>query len=126
VSATPTPVESAKISQDGAPQVDPFHNPTYPARTHFHDREKLQSVLRDAEERLSTTRQKLGTMDSHPRRAEFVRLYHQLMGARDQIADCARRIPLEAADLYNEDQERYHNAVAAFERIWNKWEAAGK
>jgi hypothetical protein len=61
-------------------------------------------------------------MAHDPQRATHVRLYHQLMGARDQIADCVRRMPLEAADLYEEDQERYQNAVAAFERTWGKWQ----
>jgi len=108
---------------DGASAADPFHNPSYPARTHFHEREKLQASLHEAEERLSAARQKLTALANHPEKATFVRLYHQMMGARDQIAECVRRIPLEAADLYDEDAERYKQAVAAFERTWKKWQA---
>lgn len=119
--ATPTPTEPTSVASDGAPSVDPFRNPSYPARTHFHEREKLEASLRDAEERLSAARQKMGAISNHPQTAALTRLYHQLMGARDQIADTVRRIPLEASDLYREDQERYHNAVAAFERVWRKW-----
>jgi hypothetical protein len=116
-------VEQEKgISSDGSPTVNPFHNPSYPIRTHFPEREKLEASLRDAEERLSAARQKLPTLDNDSRKPRFVRLYHQLMGARDQIADCIRRIPLEAGGLYREDEERFHNATAAFERIWRKWE----
>ncbi len=122
MSSIPTPVEPKTVSGDGAQSVDPFHNPSYPARTHFNEREKLKAALHDAEERLRAAREKLATMDNHPQKAAFIRLYHQLMGVRDQIADSVRRLPLEAGDLYGEDQERYHDAVAAFERIWRKWE----
>jgi hypothetical protein len=125
VSATPTSVEPKAISSDGSRPDDPFHNPSYPARTHFHEREKLEASLRGAEELLNAARQKLSAMANHAERAKFVRLYHQMMGARDQIADSVRRIPLEAADLYEEDKERYRNAVAALERTWRKWQAPG-
>jgi len=114
-----------RVSSDGPRTVDPFHNPSYPARTHFHEREKLEESLRAAEERLSAARQKLSAFASHPQNAAFVRLYHQMMGARDQIAECVRRMPLEAAELYEEDNERYVQAVAALERTWGKWQAAG-
>jgi hypothetical protein len=121
VPATPTPAQAKNVSADGSPIDDPFHNPSYPNRTHFHEREKLEASLRGADELLSAARQKLNAMANHPQRATFVRLYHQMLGARDQIAECIRRIPLEAADLYKEDQERYHNGVAALERTWRKW-----
>jgi len=118
-------VEQKSVSGDGSRAVDPFHNPSYPARTHFQEREKLEESLRAAEERLSAARHELSALANHPREATFVRLYHQMMGARDQIAECARRIPLEAADLYEEDRERHVQAVAALERTWGKWQAAG-
>jgi hypothetical protein len=118
-------LEQKSVSGDGSRPVDPFHNPSYPARNHFHEREELEESLRAAEERVSAARQKLSALTSHPQRAAFVRLYHQMMGARDQIAECAGRIPLEAADLYQEDKERYVQAVAALERTWEKWQTSG-
>jgi hypothetical protein len=124
VSATPTRLEQKSVSGDGSLTVDPFHNPSYPARTHFHERAKLEESLNAAEERLCAARQKLSSLANHPRQAAFVRLYHQMMGARDQIADCVRRIPLEAADLYDEDKERHLQAVAALDRTWGKWQSA--
>jgi hypothetical protein len=51
-----------------------------------------------------------------------VRLYHQLLGARDQIAECARRMPLETGELYQEDKERFAQATGALERVWQRWE----
>jgi hypothetical protein len=124
VSATPVSQEPKNAPADGACTAEPFHNPSYPVRTHFQERQKLQATLRDVEDRLSAARKKLDAIANDSQRARSVRLYHQLMGARDQIAECVRRIPLEAAALYVEDQERYHNAVAAFERIWGKWQGS--
>ena len=53
MSATPTPTEQKSVSGDGSPAVDPFHNPSYPARTHFHERAELEESLRMADERLT-------------------------------------------------------------------------
>jgi hypothetical protein len=123
VSATPNPPATLNVAGDGSRTDDPFHNPSYPARTHFHEREALEASLIEAEERLTAARQKLSAMANHPQRAEIVRIYHQMMGARDQIADSARRMPLEAAALYEEDKHRYVQAVAAFERTCRKWQS---
>ncbi len=125
MSATPTPLDQKRASGDGPHTVDPFHNPSYPARTHFQERAELEESLRAAEERVSAARQKLSAIANHPQQAALVRLYHQMMGAHDQIADCVRRIPLEAAGLYEEDKERHVQAVAALEWTWRKWQAAG-
>ena len=59
------------------------------------------------------------------RRAGLERLYFQMLGARDQVAEAVRRLPLETGDLYDEDKERYEEAVAAFERVCSSWEKAG-
>ncbi|MGO9917854.1 MAG: hypothetical protein ACLQIB_24560 [Isosphaeraceae bacterium] len=125
MSATHTPLEQKSVSSDGPRGADLFHNPSYPARTHFQERQELEESLRVAEERVSAAGQKLTAVADHPEQAALVRLYHQMMGARDQIADCVRRIPLEAAGLYEEDKERYVQADAALERTWRKWQAAG-
>ncbi len=50
-------------------------------------------------------------------------MFHQLQGARDQVAEGVRRLPLEAGELYHEDKERFEQAVAAFDRVWPKWES---
>ncbi len=124
MSAAPL-LEQKQVSGDGSRTVDPFHNPSYPARTHFHERQELEESLRAADERASAARRKLSALANQPQQTALVRLYHQMMGARDQIADSVRRIPLEAAGLYAEDKERYVQAVAALERTWRKWQAAG-
>ena len=36
-----------------------------------------------------------------------MRLYHQMQGARDQVAEAVRRLPLEVGGLYHEDHERF-------------------
>ncbi len=69
--------------------------------------------------------QKLTALGNHPERPTFERLYHQLLGARDQVAESARRLPLETGDLYGEDKERFEQALAAFDRILKRWVKAG-
>jgi hypothetical protein len=62
-------------------------------------------------------------MEGRGDRELCIRTFHQLQGARDQIAEGVRRLPLEAGELYHEDKERYHQALAAFNRVWQKWES---
>ena len=100
----------------------PFRNPSYPLRDHFSERAQLVETLRASEERVSAARQKVEAGGSLAGNADAVRLYHQLLGVRDQIAECARRMPLETGGLYVEDAERLHQATAALERTWRRWE----
>ena len=109
----------------GASEVPPYRNPAYPPRVHFGERAKLEERLRSCDQRLESAFQKLNALGSNPKKADFVRLYHQMQGARDQIADAARRMPLEVGGLYHEDHERFEQAVAAFERTVGRWEKAG-
>ena len=67
-------------------------------------------------------RQKLDGDGNLAGNADAVRLYHQLLGVRDQIAEVARRMPLETGELYDEDAERLRQATAALERTWRRWE----
>ncbi len=97
---------------------DPYQSPSYPKRHHYQERASLESSLRGMEERLREAATKLSVLGGDPRRAEFTRLYYQLAGARDQVADCARRMPLEVGALYHEDHERLIQAQQAFERVW--------
>jgi hypothetical protein len=54
-------------------------------------------------------------------RSTFDRLFAQMLGARDQVADCARRIPGETGGLYEEDHHRLEEALAALDRVEARW-----
>ena len=105
---------------------NPFKNPAYPPRVHFLERGPLQESLRSCEERLQAIRHKLDTLGSHPQRAAYQRVYHQMLGARDQVAETVRRLPLETGALYAEDKERLEIALAAFDRVYGRWDAVGR
>ncbi len=105
------------------PQVaDPFHNPSYPKRDHFSERARLQEALGLCEERVSAANKRLEPHSDRAGKPGSIRLFHQLLGVRDQLAECVRRIPLETGDLYEEDKERFKQAIAALERVWQRWE----
>lgn len=123
MSTSSPPAESNHST--GSHSVDPFHNPSYPQRTHFAERTKLEETLRGVEDRMAQAAKKLAVLARDPRLVEFTRLYHQMMGARDQIAECARRIPREAGELYHEDHERLDLAVKAFDRVVKQFESKG-
>src|SRR4029077_18890862 len=72
--------------------ADPYHNPSYPQRIHFHEVARLDAVLHSCEERVSEAFQKLGAVANDAQKPRFVRIYHQLQGARDQIAEAVRRM----------------------------------
>ena len=114
------------MSSSSAPvQTDPFKNPSYPARTHFSEAAELGETLSSWQKRIDAAMSKLLTMPPSGDRTTLERLYHQALGARDQFADAARRIPREAGALYQEDRERLKTAEAALERLAKQWEAAG-
>ncbi len=102
--------------------VDPLRNPSYPQRIHLHEKPHWQGVLRDCEERLARARQGLDALGPGPRRGAFERLYIQMTGAHDQVADAVRRLPLETGDLYEEDRHRVEEAVAALDRVSRRWD----
>jgi hypothetical protein len=116
----------ANSTHHSSPALNPFKSPTYPQRIHFQEREALQESLRSCEERIQAIRQKLDTLGSHPQRESYEQIYHQMLGARDQIAETVRRLPMETGSLYDEDKERYVEAVAACERAYGRWEAIGR
>lgn len=103
--------------------VDPKKNPAYPQRVHLQERPHWQGVLRSWEERIAVVRQKIQVLGTNADRARYDRLYFQMVGARDQIADAARRLPMETGDLYEEDKHRLEEAVAALERLFARWDA---
>jgi hypothetical protein len=100
-----------------------FKNPSYPARTHQSDRATIEASLEACEEKLAEVRKKLGLLANHPRRGDYETLFHQLQGARDQIAEAALRMPREAGELYHEDAERLAFAEQAFARLLKRWDA---
>jgi hypothetical protein len=106
--------------------LNPFKSPSYPPRVHFHERAALQESLRSCEERLQGIRNKLETLGNHPQKAAHERVYHQMLGARDQVAETVGRLPLETGALYAEDKERYEIALAAFDRVYRRWDAVGR
>jgi hypothetical protein len=126
VSETSRNLEIANPPPAGSPALNPYKSPTYPQRRHFGERGALEASLRGCEERIQAIRQKLDTLGSHPQRAAYERIYHQMLGARDQIAESVRRLPVETGSLYDEDKERYDQAVAACDRAYNRWEAMGR
>ena len=127
VSTSTAITEAAEQPHGGSPRpAVPFKSPTYPLRTHFRERGELEQQLRSADERIQAVRQKLDVMGNHPDRTVLERLYLQMVGARDQIAEGVRRLPLETGALYDEDHERYAEAVAAFERVHRRWESGGR
>jgi hypothetical protein len=67
-------------------------------------------------------RQKMNVVGNSPSRAGFERLFAQMLGARDQVADAARRLPMEVGELYEEDKHRLEEAVAALDRVFKRWE----
>jgi len=86
---------------------------------------ELEKAVRSCDERIRSAREKLSSVGNHPKQATFVRLYHQMLGARDQVAESRRRMPLETGDLYHEDKERFEQAMAALDRLWRSWEQTG-
>jgi hypothetical protein len=117
-------VSSSSLSLESAadlPTADPNHSPTYPQRVHLHERGQLEEALRSCDQRLGAALQKLNVLANHAEKPRFVRLYQQMQGARDQVAEAVRRLPLEAGGLYHEDLERFQNAMEAMERIERRW-----
>ncbi len=106
-----------------APVADPKKNPSYPQRVHLKERSHWLSVLQKVEDRLAEARRNLGVLGNHPKRDAFDRLYAQMLGARDQVADAVKRLPQETGDLYEEDHHSLDNAVAALERVFQKWDS---
>jgi hypothetical protein len=106
----------------GPSSTNPYKSPTYPPRVHFGERLDLEATLQSCEAKVLTVSHKLNVLGKNARRAEYERAYFQLLGARDQVAECVRRLPLETAALYHEDRERFEEALKAFGRVFKKWD----
>lgn len=114
--------ESDQLVKTDPVNNNPLKNPSYPQRVHLHERAHWQEVLKGVEDRISKARQKLDAIGSGPNRGAFERLYSQMLGARDQVANAARRMPTETGNLYAEDRHRLEEGVAALDRIFKRWD----
>jgi hypothetical protein len=117
------PEETNETAQSSHAPIDPAKNPSYPQRVHLAERQPLEEKLREWDEKIAALGHKLGAMGSHPKRDAYERLYHQMQGSRDQMAEAVRRMPLETGILYDEDRERLGSAEAALSRLLQRWEA---
>jgi hypothetical protein len=120
-----SPALSDKPSADPATPArssSPWKNPSYPARTHWHERPALEEKLKSWQKKIEAVAQKLAVLGASPGRASYERLYHQMLGARDQLSEAVRRLPREAGALYHEDHERLENAEAALSRLFRSWD----
>jgi hypothetical protein len=110
-------------TSDPKPALDPKKNPTYPQRVHLLEKPHWEGVLQQVEARLVVPRQKLKVLGNDPKRPAFERIFAQMLGARDQVADAVKRLPLETGGLYEEDHHRVEEAVKALDRLLMKWDA---
>lgn len=106
------------MTEKPARSANPMLSPSYPKRIHVRERPRLRELVQTWEQALSKFGEELKTQPNDAYRA---RLYAQMMGARDQIADAAGRIPMETGELTEEDYHRLEQAVAAFERLSRQW-----
>lgn len=104
-------------------RLDPKKNPAYPQRVHLQERAHWLGILKAWEDRIAGVRQKIQVLGVHAERSKFDRIYAQMLGARDQIADAARRLPQETGELYEEDKHRLEEAVASLERLFSRWDS---
>lgn len=95
---------------------DPRHNPSYPAKIHAYEGPHWQAVAAQARDQVETARAALEGMAAEAR-LDKLRMYHQMLGALDQIQDMARRLPGEVGDLYAEDLHKLDQARAALDRL---------
>jgi hypothetical protein len=98
-------------------------NPSYPKRTHFGEKTQIQERLAFWDDQLATVSEALQRPESGTDQGARERLFHQMHGARDQMAEALRRLPLEMGVLYQEDKERFHAAESALGRLLERWRA---
>jgi hypothetical protein len=114
------------VNKTPARSSDPRFSPTYPQRAHIRERPQWQALLKEWEERIASAGQTLATLPPGPDRFARERLYFQMLGARDQISESVRRLPMEVGSMYEDDRIRLEEAVAALERLFRRWEDKNK
>ena len=125
MSSSSTSLKTGTEPAAGSRQADPNRSPTYPQRVHFVEHGQLEEALRSCDQHLGSALQKLKVVANHAEKPRLVRLYHQMQGARDQVAEAVRRLPLEVGGLYHEDHERFQQAIAAMDRLVRRWDKVG-
>lgn len=103
--------------------VDEKKSPSYPQRVHIPERAQWQAKLKSWEERLASVAPRLASLPPGPEREVAEKIYAQMRGARDQLFDAVRRLPMEVGSLYEEDRLRADEAIAALERLFQRWPA---
>ncbi len=91
--------------------VDPLRNPSYPQRIHIRERAKWATVLAESDARIAAATARGGAGPDSAKR------FAQMSGARDQIANSAKRLPMVVGEMYAEDRHRLEEAVAALDRL---------
>ena len=119
--AAPRPEFSAVTTSDPKSVADPQKNPSYPQRVHLSEKPLWLETLRKTEKVVADHAQKLNLLGNNPQRTQFERLHAQMLGARDQVADAVKRLPLETGGLYEEDKHRVEYAEAALNRLVDQW-----
>ena len=97
---------------------NPMRSPSYPQRIHVGERARFRAILETWEDRIRKAHGELAVAKAGSPRMD---LYAQMLGARDQIADAARRLPMEVNEMYHEDHHRLDEAVAALARLFARW-----
>lgn len=100
----------------------PWQSPSYPKRVHVGERARWRGVLETWRGRIEDARRKLDDIAPGPKRAPYEKVYFQMCGARDQIAEAAGRLPMEVDHMYHDDLHRLKEAVAALERLFDRWD----
>lgn len=93
---------------------NPLKSPSYPQRVHIGEKAHWQSILAHWDMKISLV-QKRGIPG-----ADAARTFGQMAGARDQIAEAVKRLPMEVGEMYEEDKHRLEEGVAALERLMAK------
>lgn len=96
-------------------------NPTYPKRNHTTEGPQWAAVLEEWETKIAALLKAVPAGKSLGELGEKGRVLSQMVGARDQIRDAAKRLPREVSHMYHEDHDRLDQAVAALGRLFAKY-----
>ena len=99
---------------------NPNHSPSYPQRVHIRERAQWQAVLRTWDDRIA-----VALASAKGSSEASGKLFAQMAGARDQIGEAVKRLPMEVTDLYDEDKHRLEEAVASLERLMARGKEQG-
>lgn len=111
-----TPATAASAPAQAIPK-----NPSYPKRTHTAEGPKWAAVLQEWDAKIAALLNEVPAGKSLGELGEKGRVLSQMVGARDQIRDAARRLPREVSHMYHEDHDRLDQAVAALGRLFDKY-----